>query len=1078
VDAAGHSVNGPSVEPSISGDGRLVAFQSFATTLVPGDSNLVGDIFVFDRQTGTIQRVSVSSAGDQADGQSFEPSISGDGRYVAFGSDATNLVPGDTNGASDIFVFDCQTGTIERISVDGAGNEANGVSFAPSISGDGRYVAFGSLAANLVPGDTNGWVDIFVFDRQTQAIERVSVTAAGGQTNGISGAPSISNDGRYVAFESFATNLVPGDGNGTSDIFVFDRQAGTIQRVSVTDAGNEADGESRDPSISGDGRYVAFASDAANLVPGDGNGAGDVFVFDRQAGSIERVSVTGAGGQANAPSFEPSINDDGRFVAFQSQASNLVAWDSNNALDVFVRATMPFYSVTLIGEEVVDHLDFGNAQRVGRIEGLKYHDLDNDGVRDPGEPGLAGWIIYVDLNDNGVHEAAEPFTTTGADGVFALVGDISQGDFKVREEPQPGWAQTQPAQGYYDLQFLPGAVFTGLVFGNRTAIDYGDAPLPYPTLAAAGGASHLLQPGFHLGNVVDDEPDGQPAVGADGDDTHAVDDEDGVRFLTPLIPGQMARIEVTASAAGALDAWIDFNADGDWADVGERIFTAQPLVPGPNLLNFMVPSSARGGQTYSRFRFSSQGVPSYDGPGPAGEVEDYPLVVAGEIGPIDFWEAGGLVLDGQNLYFGFSTVHPGFLTLEVLRPEPPKSARIRLYDQDPRQNTGLTPLAGSQLLDGNQRIDWVTAAGQHYYVELYGLNPDFDLRVANLVWHDGTDVTVFGTTGDDRFEFDAAHSRTISINGVIYHFADEQVSSVGFDGGEGHDVVSMYDSPGDETLEAWSSETAIFTNGPADSVPDFTVTLHGYNELHVYAPSTGHDVAILHGTPGNDKFKSEPMENYAKIYGGAQYNRVKFFDEVDVYSSSGMELAPGADGGKDLARLWDSNGSDTFRGGLGLSHYQGPSFNVRVHDYSQVIAYSKFDGVDVATLVDSALKDEFQGKPHKSEIFDLVTGGEVYKVTGRGFDVVHGQALNQEGAAQNGGRDKAKLWGTPWDDFVEAADDWLRYRFSRDAGTMEQLYEILAFESVTVRKTEGGSDTKDVADPLLYELLFEEGWGP
>ncbi len=215
-----------SSNPSISSDGRFVAFESAATNLVPGDTNGSLDVFVYDRQTDTIERVSVDSSvpGVQGDNNSYTSSISSDGRFVAFESDATNLVPGDTNGRIDIFVYDRQTDVIERVSVDSSvpGVQGNDYSSNSSISSDGRFVAFYSAATNLVPGDTNGRIDIFVYDRQTDVIERVSVDSSvpGVQGNDSSAAPSISSNGRLVAFESDATNLVPGDTNGSSDVFV------------------------------------------------------------------------------------------------------------------------------------------------------------------------------------------------------------------------------------------------------------------------------------------------------------------------------------------------------------------------------------------------------------------------------------------------------------------------------------------------------------------------------------------------------------------------------------------------------------------------------------------------------------------------------------------------------------------------------------------------------------------------------------------------------------------------------------------------------------------------------------------
>jgi Tol biopolymer transport system component len=348
VSTSGEQGNSFSFWTCISADGRCVAFNSSASNLVPGDTNLAYDVFVHDRLTGTTERVSVDSSGVQGDGDSTGLcSISADGRFVAFASYATNLVPGDTNLAYDVFVHDRQTGATERVSVDSSGVEGNDGSYRgsyrPSISADGRFVGFDSGASNLVPGDTNGYEDIFVHDRQTGATERVSVDSSGVQGNSLSQSPSISADGRYVAFWSGASNLVPGDTNGFTDVFVHDRQTGATERVSVDSAGVQGNDGSCCPSISADGRFVAFESLATNLVPGDTNGFTDVFVHDRQTGATERVSVDSSGVQGNLDSYEPSISADGRFVAFSSDASNPVPGDTNDWWDVFVhdRATAP-----------------------------------------------------------------------------------------------------------------------------------------------------------------------------------------------------------------------------------------------------------------------------------------------------------------------------------------------------------------------------------------------------------------------------------------------------------------------------------------------------------------------------------------------------------------------------------------------------------------------------------------------------------------------------------------------------------------------------------------------------------------
>ena len=338
VDSSGIQGNGISSSPSLSADGRYVAFWSYASNLVVGDTNAVQDVFVRDRQSATTVRASVNSSAAQASGSSFDPSISGDGRYVAFVSAATNLVSGDTNGFTDIFVRDLSSGTTVRASVDSSGLQANGDSYEPSVSGDGRYVAFVSTATNLVSGDTNGNTDIFVRDLSSGITVRASVDSTGAQAlGGPCLYPSFSANGRYVVFKSDATNLVPGDTNGYSDIFVRDLLGGTTLRASVDSSGAQAlGGVSDTASISADGRYVAFGSNATNLVSSDTNTAEDVFLRDLSIGTTARVSVSSSGAQSNQGSSAPSVSADGRFVAFASDASTLVAGDTNGLGDIFV----------------------------------------------------------------------------------------------------------------------------------------------------------------------------------------------------------------------------------------------------------------------------------------------------------------------------------------------------------------------------------------------------------------------------------------------------------------------------------------------------------------------------------------------------------------------------------------------------------------------------------------------------------------------------------------------------------------------------------------------------------------------
>jgi Tol biopolymer transport system component len=367
VDSAGNQANNGTDFPELSGDGRYVVFSGFASNLVAGDTNNSNDVFVRDLATGITTRVSVDSGEMQANGSSGLASISTDGRYVVFASSASNLVAGDTNNAEDVFVRDLVAGTTTRVGVLGQASIPQisadgryvvfvgkgldifvhdmvtntttqaGVDVQPDISADGRYVVFQSSAGNLVPGDTNGVRDVFVRDMIAGTTIRVSVDSAESQaTGGNSFEPQISGDGRYVVFESNATNLIIGDTNGSSDIFVRDLVNGTTVRASVDSTGLQGNGGSNHASISSDGRYVVFQSDASNLVAGDSNARQDIFMHDLLTGTTTRLSVDSAGGQANHHSLIPTVSADGSQVAFASNATNLVTNDTNGIGDIFV----------------------------------------------------------------------------------------------------------------------------------------------------------------------------------------------------------------------------------------------------------------------------------------------------------------------------------------------------------------------------------------------------------------------------------------------------------------------------------------------------------------------------------------------------------------------------------------------------------------------------------------------------------------------------------------------------------------------------------------------------------------------
>jgi hypothetical protein len=403
---------------------------------VAGDSNGFSDVFVHDRQTGNTTRVSVSSIGSQGNGNSFARAISADGRYVTYHSIASNLVAGDSNGFSDVFVHDRQTGNTTRVSVDSFGNQSNNDSADPAISGDGRYVTFYSTASNLVAGDSNGFIDVFVHDRQTGNSTRVSVSSNGSQSNGNSVSPEISADGRYVTFYSEGSNLVVGDSNGFIDVFVHDRQTGETTRVSNSSTGSQGNGNSTDPTISDDGRYVTFSSFGSNLVAGDTNATYDVFIHDSQTGTMTRVSVSSTGIQGNSGSSFPAITGDGRYVAHDSGASNLVAGDTNGSTDVFVHQFLPDPPPVVLNEGVgvVDQSTgvwtlrkpdssmfsffYGNPGDVPFMG-----DWDCDGIDTPGLYRQSDGFVYLrNSNSQGIADIRFFF---GNPGDLPLAGDFN-----------------------------------------------------------------------------------------------------------------------------------------------------------------------------------------------------------------------------------------------------------------------------------------------------------------------------------------------------------------------------------------------------------------------------------------------------------------------------------------------------------------------------------------------------------------------------------------------------------------------------------------------------------------------------
>jgi hypothetical protein len=370
--------------PHLDSAGTRVTFQSDSAQLVSGDTNGHTDTFLRDTATGVTTRTSRSSTG-QASGSSTVPAISGNGLVAAFTSDATNIASDDTSAAFDIFVNELATNTVTA--VNRAYPEANEPSFGVSASSDGRYVAFASYASNLVAGDTNATIDVFRKDLTTGTIERVSVAADGSQNTRSALEPSISADGRFVSFTG--DRLVAGDtnqanGSSASDVYVRDMVAHTTTMVSVSSDEVEGQASSLGSSISADGQTIAFRSHANNLVAGDTNDTDtqpDIFVRHITAGTTERASVATAGTQSNGFSDQPYLSGDGTHVAFSSNATNLVANDTNTNDDVFVRDLVhqqtERVSLNADGSQIANDSYVGGMSADGSMVGFA---TDADGV--------------------------------------------------------------------------------------------------------------------------------------------------------------------------------------------------------------------------------------------------------------------------------------------------------------------------------------------------------------------------------------------------------------------------------------------------------------------------------------------------------------------------------------------------------------------------------------------------------------------------------------------------------------------------------------------------------------------------
>jgi PKD repeat protein len=492
INSTGEQSNGLSANAAISADGRFVVFESNATNLVADDTNNTTDIFLHDRSNGTTERINYTAEFGETLFDSHSPAISANGRYIAYYSFANNLVAGDNNDSGDVFVYDRIQAITQRISVNNANVEGNDASYFPQISANGRYVSFASSADNLVPNDTNGYYDIFLYDRTASSIERISVTSTGEEADNNSFFSSVSDDGHYVAFESSAANLSTNDPNRRSDVFLRDRLNQTTQRISLNSDGTSPIGASVSPKINSDGNFVVFSSVVDLLIDTDTNLREDVYLYDMSKNALELISVDNDDNLADFGSTNPSISADGRVVAFQSMATNLVGNDTNAREDVFIRDRAPnLPPVADAGQDINVYL--------GELV-----TLDGSASFDPeGEP-IAGYSWAIELAPADSNVALTSTDTAMTTFLPDVVGDyvvslnVSDGvNTSIADEVFIQVIENLPPVAVINASPLSGFAPLTVEFDGSASSDPENAALGYAwEFGIDGAGSDMVSPSF------------------------------------------------------------------------------------------------------------------------------------------------------------------------------------------------------------------------------------------------------------------------------------------------------------------------------------------------------------------------------------------------------------------------------------------------------------------------------------------------------------------------------------------------------------------------------------------------------
>ncbi|GAB6185874.1 GEVED domain-containing protein [Thermopirellula anaerolimosa] len=526
------------------------------------------------------------------------------------------------------------------------------------------------------------------------------------------------------------------------------------------------------------------------------------------------------------------------------------------------------------------------------------------------------------------------------------------------------------------------------ILNDDGSMDYGDAPAPYPTTLADNGARHLTG-SLRLGARIDAEGDGRPSVAADGDDTFISDDEDGVVFGSQLLLGGTAVIDVTASAAGKLDAWIDFNRDGDWNDPGERIFSGRSLSAGVNTLSFDIPSDARVGDTYARFRFSSQGVSAPTGYAPDGEVEDYRLTLAVSTAQVVrqgrvVFVTGGSGEDQVSISTA-GTLHTVIVNGTAYNYSTADVDDVRFDGAGGRDTVTFSGTAADELFVLQPTAGTMTRTG----FKASAVNVERFIVFGN----GGTDAAqLYDSTGDDALEIRPGRATMV---GPGYSYEVNSVDFVHGYASTGNDRADLYDTTGDDTFTADANQARLVG-------PGYLARAKQFDAVRAFSSGSGADSASITGATADDMIQTTPTS--AELENAGFSIAAYSFDEVTIDGN----------GGNDVAQLYDSAGDDWFIARPGKSTLTGPGYAVTVNNVGIVHAYAT-TGLDVAQLYDTTGNDTFIMTPDYARVT-----GTGYMARAKAFDYVHGYSI--------GGFDTARMYGSSGKDDLIATPEYSRLK--------------------------------------------------